>query len=70
LNKHWSIDIYRAFLAFIHLGTAVTELAFYADLSQRSEVIKEIFFVLAVMLGDALVVRPEHYIFTGKDPRF
>jgi hypothetical protein len=70
LKKHWSIVIYRAFLAFIHLGTTVTELAFYADLSQRSEVVKEILFVVAVMLGDALVVRPEHYILSGKDLRF
>ncbi|KAJ7908633.1 hypothetical protein B0H13DRAFT_2016128, partial [Mycena leptocephala] len=55
VTVHWSIVIYRAFLAFIHLGTTVTELAFYADLSQRSEVVKEILFVVAVMLGDALV---------------
>ncbi|KAJ7923459.1 hypothetical protein B0H13DRAFT_1979889, partial [Mycena leptocephala] len=55
VTVHWSIDIYRTFLAFIHLGTVITELAFYADLSQRSEVLKEILFVVAVLLGDALV---------------
>ncbi|KAJ7912415.1 hypothetical protein B0H13DRAFT_2271621 [Mycena leptocephala] len=52
---HWSIVIYQAFFAFIHLGTISAEDAFYADLAQPSEVAKEILFFVAVLLGDALV---------------
>ncbi|KAJ7912407.1 hypothetical protein B0H13DRAFT_2660129 [Mycena leptocephala] len=52
---HWSIVIYQAFFAFIHLGTISAEDAFYADLAQPSEVAKEILFFMAVLLGDALV---------------
>ncbi|KAJ7929726.1 hypothetical protein B0H13DRAFT_2652272 [Mycena leptocephala] len=53
--KHWSVVIYQASLAFIHLGTAATEAAFYGDLAQRSEVVKLILVFIATMLGDALV---------------
>jgi hypothetical protein len=59
--KHWSIVIYQAFFAFIHLGTISAEDAFYADLAQPSEVAKEILFFMAVLLGDALVVRPTDF---------
>ncbi|KAJ7187691.1 hypothetical protein GGX14DRAFT_547144 [Mycena pura] len=53
--KHWSVVIYQASLAFIHLGTAATEAAFYEDLAQSSEVVKVILSFIATMLGDALV---------------
>lgn len=49
--------IYQAFFAFIHLGTNATEDAFYADLAQKPEVLKSVFLFIAVLLGDALVVR-------------
>jgi hypothetical protein len=45
------------------VGTAV----FYENLSRGSEVVKQILLVLAAMLGDALVVRPEHYILSCKE---
>jgi len=55
VTVHWSVVIYQAFFAFIHLGTAATEAAFYEDLAQRSEVVKVILSFIATMLGDALV---------------
>ncbi|KAF8181185.1 hypothetical protein K438DRAFT_1768023 [Mycena galopus ATCC 62051] len=44
-----------AFFAFIHLGNAVSEDVFYADLVQPSEVAKIFFFFIAILLGDSLV---------------
>ncbi|KAF7326460.1 hypothetical protein MSAN_02510300 [Mycena sanguinolenta] len=58
VTAHWSIVVYQAFFAFIHLGNAVGEDAFYADLAQPAEVTKISFFVIATLLGDALVVSP------------
>lgn len=58
--KHWGIVIYQAFFAFIHLGSAVAEDAFYADLAQRAEISKVVFFSISVLLGDSLVVRPSY----------
>ncbi|KAJ7736200.1 hypothetical protein DFH07DRAFT_986872 [Mycena maculata] len=55
-KKHWTVVIYQAFSAFIHLGSAVEEDAFYADLSQRSEIVKVAFFFASVVLGDSLVI--------------
>ncbi|KAF7355986.1 hypothetical protein MVEN_00928000 [Mycena venus] len=55
VTVHWSIVIYQAFFAFIHLGSFVAEDAFYADLAQKTEVAKAVLFFLAVLLGDALV---------------
>jgi hypothetical protein len=60
-EKHWSVVIYQASEAFLHLGTAATEAAFYGDLAQPSEVVKVILLFIATMLGDALVVRPGHF---------
>jgi hypothetical protein len=58
LEKHWTIAIYQAFFAFIHLGTVVSEDRFYADLSQPSELAKTGFSSAAILLGDALVASP------------
>ncbi|KAJ6453954.1 hypothetical protein C8R45DRAFT_1222996 [Mycena sanguinolenta] len=55
VTTHWSIVIYQAFFAWIHLGNAASEHAFYADLSHPAEVAKVILFCIAVFLGDALV---------------
>ncbi|KAJ7730808.1 hypothetical protein B0H16DRAFT_1584892 [Mycena metata] len=55
VTVHWSIVIYQAFFAFIHLANPVAEDAFYANLGQISEVIKNIFLFIAILLGDALV---------------
>ncbi|KAK7045046.1 hypothetical protein R3P38DRAFT_2508864 [Favolaschia claudopus] len=52
---HWTIVIYQAFFAFVHLGEAKSEDKFYADLSQPSEIAKAILISIAVVLGDALV---------------
>ncbi|KAJ7181230.1 hypothetical protein C8R46DRAFT_599297 [Mycena filopes] len=52
---HWSIIVYQAFYAFIHLATVAAEDAFYADLGQVSEVVKSILLFIAILLGDALV---------------
>ncbi|KAJ7923418.1 hypothetical protein B0H13DRAFT_2316368 [Mycena leptocephala] len=68
VTVHWSIVIYQASLAFIHLGTAATEHAFYADLSQRSEVVKKILFFVAIMLGDALVAHVSPVDNMGEKP--
>ncbi|KAJ7629220.1 hypothetical protein DFH06DRAFT_1480531 [Mycena polygramma] len=52
---HWGLVIYQAFFAFIHLGSAVEEVGFYADLAQQSEIAKLAALMVAVLLGDALV---------------
>ncbi|KAF7360971.1 hypothetical protein MSAN_01127300 [Mycena sanguinolenta] len=62
VTVHWSIVVYQAFFAFIHLGNAVGEDAFYADLAQPAEVVKVSFFFIAVLLGDALVVSPTYLV--------
>ncbi|KAJ7509533.1 hypothetical protein B0H11DRAFT_1960019, partial [Mycena galericulata] len=56
ITVHWSIVIYQAFFAFIDLGSAIAEDAFYADLSQPSEILKAALFFTAVLLGDSLVI--------------
>jgi hypothetical protein len=56
LEKHWSIVIYQAFFAFIHLGSVAAEDALYADLAQKAEVAKAVLLSLAILLGDSLVV--------------
>ncbi|KAJ7257846.1 hypothetical protein C8J57DRAFT_1342924, partial [Mycena rebaudengoi] len=56
VTAHWTIAIYQAFFAFIHLGTVVSEDRFYADLSQPSELAKTGFSSAAILLGDALVI--------------
>ncbi|KAJ7686350.1 hypothetical protein B0H17DRAFT_1072055 [Mycena rosella] len=53
---HWTIVIYQAFFAFIHLGNTVAEDAFYADLSQPSEIIEVTLFSTSILIGDALVI--------------
>ncbi|KAJ7131239.1 hypothetical protein C8R44DRAFT_774543 [Mycena epipterygia] len=56
ITVHWVIVIYQAFFAFIHLGNPVAEDAFYADLGQRAEIVKFVFFSISVLLGDSLVI--------------
>ncbi|KAJ7686381.1 hypothetical protein B0H17DRAFT_1072126, partial [Mycena rosella] len=56
VTAHWTIVIYQAFFAFIHLGNAVAEDAFYADLSQLSEIMKITLFFTSSLIGDALVI--------------
>ncbi|KAJ7131235.1 hypothetical protein C8R44DRAFT_774536 [Mycena epipterygia] len=56
ITVHWAIVIYQAFFAFIHLGSAKAEDAFYADLAQRAEIVKVVFFSISVLLGDSLVI--------------
>ncbi|KAJ7686386.1 hypothetical protein B0H17DRAFT_1013604 [Mycena rosella] len=56
VTAHWTVVIYQAFFAFIHLGNAVAEDAFYADLSQVSEIIEVTLFFTSVLIGDALVI--------------
>ncbi|KAF7365886.1 hypothetical protein MVEN_00463600 [Mycena venus] len=55
VTVHWSFEIYQAFFAFIHLGSAAAEDTFYADIAQEAEVVKAVLFCLSVLLGDALV---------------
>ncbi|KAF7326465.1 hypothetical protein MSAN_02510800 [Mycena sanguinolenta] len=55
VTVHWSLVIYQAFFAWIHLGNTTNEDAFYADLANPVEVTKVFFFGLAIILGDALV---------------
>ncbi|KAF8181177.1 hypothetical protein K438DRAFT_1188646 [Mycena galopus ATCC 62051] len=55
VTVHWSLVVYQAFFAFIHLSNTVSEDAFYADLAQPSEVAKIFFFFIAILLGDSLV---------------
>ncbi|KAJ7912430.1 hypothetical protein B0H13DRAFT_1874939 [Mycena leptocephala] len=61
VTVHWSIVIYQTFFAFIHLGSAAAEDAFYADLAEPVEVAKATILFVAILLGDALVVdgKPE-----------
>ncbi|KAJ7257783.1 hypothetical protein C8J57DRAFT_545190 [Mycena rebaudengoi] len=55
VTAHWTITIYQAFFAFIHLGTVASEDRFYADLSQPIYQAKAVCFLVAILLGDALV---------------
>ncbi|KAJ7494912.1 hypothetical protein FB451DRAFT_1163648 [Mycena latifolia] len=55
VTVHWSIAIYQAFFAFIHLGSVAAEDAFYADLAQKAEVAKAVLLSFAILLGDVLV---------------
>jgi hypothetical protein len=57
-EKHWILVIYQAFFAFVHLGNASAETAFYEDYAQGPEVVKETLLFSVAFLGDALVVRP------------
>ncbi|KAJ6540033.1 hypothetical protein DFH09DRAFT_1090038 [Mycena vulgaris] len=59
--SHWIVFIYQAFFAFIHLASARAEDAFYAGLSQRSEIIKAGLFFSSILIGDSLVGL-NHYI--------
>ncbi|KAJ6540017.1 hypothetical protein DFH09DRAFT_67675 [Mycena vulgaris] len=56
ITAHWIVVIYQAFFAFIHLASATAERAFYADLSQRSEIIKAGLFFSSILIGDSLVI--------------
>ncbi|KAJ6540046.1 hypothetical protein DFH09DRAFT_1283093 [Mycena vulgaris] len=56
VTAHWIVVIYQAFFAFIHLATATAEDAFYADLSQRSNIIKIILFFSSILIGDSLII--------------
>ncbi|KAJ7732188.1 hypothetical protein B0H16DRAFT_181772 [Mycena metata] len=67
VTVHWSIVIYQAFFAFIHLANPVAEDAFYADLGQISEIIKNAFLFMAVCLGDTLVTY-RLWIVWGRNP--
>ncbi|KAJ7485084.1 hypothetical protein B0H11DRAFT_2018081 [Mycena galericulata] len=67
VTAHWILDIYQAFFAFIHLGSATAEDTFYADLAQPSEVAKTVLFSVAVLIGDALVIY-RLWIIWGRNP--
>ncbi|KAJ6514602.1 hypothetical protein DFH09DRAFT_998839, partial [Mycena vulgaris] len=56
ITAHWIVVIYQAFFAFIHLASATAEDAFYADLSQQSEIIKVILFSSSILIGDSLII--------------
>ncbi|KAJ6590370.1 hypothetical protein B0H10DRAFT_1889254 [Mycena sp. CBHHK59/15] len=56
ITAHWIVIVYQAFFAFIHLGSAATEDAFYANLAQRSEIAKVVLFCISVFLGNSLVI--------------
>ncbi|KAJ6514607.1 hypothetical protein DFH09DRAFT_253928 [Mycena vulgaris] len=56
ITAHWIVVIYQAFFAFIHLASATAEDAFYADRSQRSEIIKVILFFSSILIGDSLII--------------
>ncbi|KAJ7205523.1 hypothetical protein GGX14DRAFT_644768 [Mycena pura] len=55
ITVHWILVIYQAFLAFVHLGNASIENAFYEDYAQGPEVAKETLVFSVAFLGDALV---------------
>ncbi|KAJ7509511.1 hypothetical protein B0H11DRAFT_1251332 [Mycena galericulata] len=65
ITVHWSIVIYQAFFAFVHLGSAIAEDTFYANLSQRSEILKTALVLTAVLLGDSLVMYRLWIIWSG-----
>ncbi|KAJ7833570.1 hypothetical protein B0H13DRAFT_1914507 [Mycena leptocephala] len=58
ITVHWILVIYQAFFAFVHLGNASAETAFYEDYAQGPEVVKETLLFSVAFLGDALVVHP------------
>ncbi|KAJ7668254.1 hypothetical protein B0H17DRAFT_1142496 [Mycena rosella] len=55
ITVHWILVIYQAFFAFIHLGNASAEVAFYEDYAQGPEAVKETLLFSVALLGDALV---------------
>ncbi|KAJ7913662.1 hypothetical protein B0H13DRAFT_1873653 [Mycena leptocephala] len=55
ITVHWILVIYQAFFAFVHLGNASAETAFYEDYAQGPEVVKETLLFSVAFLGDALV---------------
>jgi hypothetical protein len=57
-KKHRILMIYQAFFAFVHLGNASAENAFYSNYAQGPEVFKETLLFSVALLGDFLVVRP------------
>ncbi|KAJ7648758.1 hypothetical protein DFH06DRAFT_572932 [Mycena polygramma] len=65
VTVHWSIVIYQAFYAFIHLGSAVAEDVFYADLAEPPEVAKAVVLFTAILLGDGLVTIRLWIIWSG-----
>ncbi|KAJ7689335.1 hypothetical protein B0H17DRAFT_640916 [Mycena rosella] len=57
VTAHWIMVIFQIFYAFVHLGGSEPADTFYADLSQPSELIKMIFFAIALLIGDGLIIQ-------------
>ncbi|KAJ7488907.1 hypothetical protein FB451DRAFT_680234 [Mycena latifolia] len=65
VTAHWIMILFQIFYAFVHLGGSEPADTFYADLSQPSELIKMIFFSIALMIGDGLIIQ-RVYVIWGK----
>jgi hypothetical protein len=55
--KHWLLTCIRLFQAFVLFQKGTATLAFYADLTQRTEVVKTGFLMASLVIGDAMIVR-------------
>lgn len=55
--KHWILTCTRLFQAFVLFKEGTAALAFYADLTQRTEVVKTGFLMASLVLGDSVIVR-------------
>ncbi|KAK7058229.1 hypothetical protein R3P38DRAFT_1196589 [Favolaschia claudopus] len=56
VTAHWVITVDRSFQAFIFFENGTFPLAFYGDLSQITEVVKTIFMLTTVVIGDAIII--------------
>jgi hypothetical protein len=55
--KHWILTCIRLLQAFVLFQKGTAALAFYADLTQRTEVVKTGFLMASLVLGDSVIVR-------------
>ncbi|KAJ7625830.1 hypothetical protein FB45DRAFT_72337 [Roridomyces roridus] len=56
ITAHWTVIVYRGYLAFIQLGNVTSEISFYSnDTSQPTEVASVSLFFLIILLGDMLL---------------
>ncbi|KIJ23882.1 hypothetical protein M422DRAFT_195396, partial [Sphaerobolus stellatus SS14] len=56
LSVHWCLTFKRAFQAFVTYKGGEAPLEFYADLTQRTEVVKTGFLIASLCLGDMMII--------------
>ncbi|KAF9476886.1 hypothetical protein BDN70DRAFT_138739 [Pholiota conissans] len=56
ITAHWILTCLRLFQAFVLFQNGTQPLDFYADLTQRTEVVKTGFLMASLVLGDAMII--------------